>query len=105
MDGELGALFQEGRQVGGFFDWHIDIPLHEMTSGQHREFVIGKCRAMASRFWMLERPNGKAMEVRFYFHRNGALLLASINEVIVELPGEYELNKVIERRVSMTWTK
>ena len=105
MNGELGTLFQQGRQVGGFFDWHIDVAVLESTSRQHREFVIGNCKATAQRFWMLEWPNGNAMEARFYFYRNGALLLCNVNDVILVLPEGYELNKVIERRVVMTWTK
>ncbi|MBA7602016.1 hypothetical protein ES703_09101 [subsurface metagenome] len=101
MNGELGVLSIDGRQIGGFLDWELDIGLREVSASSARQYALTEWNARAHRFWMLEIPDTNAMEALFYFYKNGKLLPASSNKVKVKLPSDYPLNTIINSTLEM----
>lgn len=88
--GTMGKLVIDGRQVGGFKDWQIDVFIRK-----------GKAitRIFAESYWMFERI--KTAEATFYFSSNDALLIANQFPVTLELPESYALNKLIKTPLKM----
>jgi len=100
MNGDLGVFSIKNKQVGGFLDWEMDVPLREVSAGSTRQFTSG-WQATAYRFWMLEVPDTNIMDALFYFYRKGELIPASLNKVKVNLPPDYPLNTIINSELEM----
>lgn len=101
MNGELGVLSIENKQVGGFLDWQMDIDIREVSASLHQEYVVQKWKANARKFWMLEIPSSNIMDAVFYILFHDELLAVSKNRVKVKLPESYKLDEIIEAPLVM----
>ena len=102
MNGEIGTLNQEGRQIGGFFDWSIDIVLDETIRHGVRELGVRKI-VSASRYWLLEIPNSDIYEARFYKMISGQLVLMDEGQIGLGLPDKETLDRVLSAPLGMRW--
>ncbi len=93
MAGEIGKWMVGDRQVGGFRGWtaiiYKDPPLRSIVR--------------ASGFWMLEEVDTLKMVAFFYGEEGEGLKLVRKREAIVNLPANYELDKLILESVEMTF--
>lgn len=103
MNGELGVLSIDGKQVGGFLDWEMDINLREVSASSSKQYKLVGWKARAFQFWMLEIPNTNVMDALFYFYRKGQLIQASSNKVRIKLPPTYPLNIIINTQIEMNY--
>ncbi len=101
MNGELGVLSIQDKQVGGFLDWQMDIDIREVSASSHRQYVVQKWKAKARKFWILEIPETDVMEAVFYTLFHGELLAVSKNKVRIKLPKNYKLDEIMEAPLVM----
>jgi len=92
--GAIGKLEIDGRQVGGFRDWQIDVLFYNRTRAE--------AIAIAGNYWMFEKVEGKLLAT-FYFSINGELIMANQSLVNPELPKQYTLNKLIQAPLKMVF--
>ena len=52
MEGKLGAIYIDGRQVGGFLDWHVKLNLNEGVDGDDRTRELKSWRVKAWAHWL-----------------------------------------------------
>ena len=98
--GKLGILKLDGRQVGGFLDWEIQISLYSTIRGNTRVSKLQKWTATARKFWMLEQVTPDRLQAIFYCF-NGDLRQVSQNQVTVRLPNIYPLREMINKPLVM----
>ena len=89
--GTIGKLEIDGKQVGGFRDWRIDV----LVYGGDKS----KTTALAESYWMFEKV--KTATATFYFSLEGDLVIANQHLVNLELPENYALNKLIQAPLRM----
>ncbi len=97
MNGEIGTLFQEGKQIGGFYDWAIDIQL--LKGLQNNKAIV---KATAARFWVLCSPSQSEIRASFYRLVGDRLVLMNQAQVTVSLGDKLGL---IKKPLEMIWTK
>ncbi len=93
MNGELAALYQGGKQVGGIYDWQIDILFDSVIKNGWYEHKIIK-NITAQGYWLNIAPDSDYFCVEFYKVIRGQLVLIDTGKVEVDLP-----NKILDRRV------
>ncbi len=93
MNGEIGVIYQEDKQVGGIYDWKIDItPIPTIRDGWY-EFKVSK-EVTAQSYWLITVPNGNCFEVKFYKVIQWHLVLMDGGKVEVDLP-----NRILDHRL------
>ena len=94
MNGVLGVLYQGGKQVGGIYDWDIDIITSNSTirNGWY-EFKVFK-EITAQSYWLNLAPDSDYFEIKFYKAIRGQLVLIDGGKVGVSLP-----DKTLDRRL------
>lgn len=95
MYGAIGKLEIDGKQTGGFKDWHIETKLFTKPN---RSYTI----AIADSYWLFEKPEGEIIAT-LYFSLNGELVVANQSEVYLNLPDKYPLGKLIRLPLVMTF--
>ncbi len=93
MNGELGVLYQGGKQVGGFFDWEIDLTLVPTMRNGWYSFKAFK-RITIQSYWLINAPDGSCYEAKLYKAIRGQLILMDSGRVEVNLP-----NRTLDRRL------
>ncbi len=97
MNGEIGILFQDGKQIAGFYDWTIDVQL--MKGLQNNRVMV---KATADRFWVLCSPSQSEIRASYYRLIGERLVLMNKSSVQVELGATLG---IINRPLEMIWTK
>ncbi len=101
MNGELGVLYQEEKQVGGLYGWEIDFAYDSTVSNGWREFKITKGISAAS-YWLNFVPDGNCFDIKLYKAIRGQLVLVDSGKVMINLPSvrifDTKLNIPIEIR-------
>jgi hypothetical protein len=100
MQGEIGALYQ-GKQIGGFLDWTLDLRLFGSQSPDGAVYKVSMVKASASKFWLLYEPTDGEITANFYQLIKDRLVL--INSHIITADLIVDINKMINRPLVMTW--
>ena len=99
--GDIGTLWVEGRQVGGFLNWTIQVTVVPGSKGKLRTNKVTQWKATARRFWLLEEFGTDRMQAIFYCNDGMDLKQVSQNQVRVQLPVDYPLNQAISGELVM----
>jgi hypothetical protein len=99
--GEIGTLFQDGKQLGGFLNWAIDLKLNAIERPGGREYKKVLTKATASKHWLLEKPTEGEITAHYYLLVGDTLALVNSHIVQVELTGP--VNKMLGP-LEMIWT-
>jgi hypothetical protein len=104
MNGEYGAIFQKGKQVGGFLNWNMSFGVEETTaaSGQMKSYTVTRWRVVASPYYWTADTDGDVYTVDFYIYYEGMLLLASRNDVEIDRNLSEPVNRWIDKRLEIT---
>lgn len=99
--GKLGVLYLNGRQVGGFLDWEIEVMTYPIKKGNLKASKLSQLKITALKFWMLEKVNADSIEAIFYCFNGLDLKQVSQNKIKVNLPSEYPLDQLISTSLVM----
>lgn len=105
MRGELGTLNIDGRQIGGFLNWQIDIYLKREASRCSKRYGVQFIRVRADKYWMLEIPEANIVDAIFYVLFHDELMAVSQNKVRINLAPDVPLNKILDKRLGMVWMR
>lgn len=104
MEGSLGVLYQGNRQVGGFFDWQIDIQIEQKPQkGNHKVWIMVAKKVTAISYWLTEEPKGSTFEAKFYQYMGNRLVLADKGIVEIDLPDVKTLDRKLLAPMEMQW--
>ncbi len=85
MNGELGVLYQEDKQVGGLYDWEIITISQSTVRDGWYDFKVAK-EITARSYWLIVTPDGSIFEVKFYKAIRGQLILVDKGITMIDLP-------------------
>ena len=101
LNGEIGTLYQDGKQIGGFLDWSIDLKLNSVNQAEGRVYKHCMTKSTASKFWLLSTPTEAEITAHYYLLVGDTLALVNSHTVEVNLSGS--LNKILGP-LEMVWT-
>lgn len=55
MNGKLGAIYVDGRQIGGFLDWHVEIHLVDGVKNDSKTHRLQSWKVIAWAHWLTSR--------------------------------------------------
>ena len=102
MDGEIGTLYQEGKQVGGVFDWAIS---GRLASWAKDNWVEAKATKLvtAQSYWLIEKPDDDIFEVELYQRIRNQLVLIDTGTIKLKLPEVNVLNRTLPAPLTLRW--
>lgn len=95
--GEIGTFEFQGKQIGGFLDWHIDT-FTEKTDG-----IKAKTLSKAQSFWMLDDCATNEFEASFFQKHGDKLILIQKAKVRVTFPSIYHLDMWERKPIEMAF--
>ncbi len=101
MEGEIGSLVQDGKQIGGFLDWTIDLTLTSVERPQGREYKRALVKATANKYWVLCEPLQGEITALYYKLIGDKLALVNQAQVMIKLGKT--LDKVLNIPIEMIW--
>lgn len=84
MNGELGVIYQNGKQVGGFYDWEIELAPNSTIRDGWREFKLNK-EISAISYFLLKTPISNTFDAEFYKVKNKQLILIGRGKIVIDL--------------------
>jgi hypothetical protein len=82
MQGEIGTLNQ-GKQIGGFYDWSIDLNLTRTETPTGRVHKVSAIKASAKRYFFLIEPAEGEITANFYQLIKDKLVLMASHKVVL----------------------
>jgi len=101
MNGQLAVLYQ-GEQVGGIYDWNIDIRFEHLVVNKSRQYTSHKLIAALS-YWLIKVPHGNEFDAEFYQVIQNNLVLMDAGKVSIDLPDRKTLNRRLYAPLEIGW--
>lgn len=101
LEGQIGVLYQNGRQVGGVYDWSIRVVLDYTVSKGIRQYKPVK-HLDARSYWLLEDLQDNTFDATFYQVVSNELVVMDAGKVIIGFP-DYTLDKRLYAPLSIRW--
>jgi hypothetical protein len=100
-NGEIGTLNQDGKQIGGFYDWTLETRLEATKCEKWASYKLVGQIYTTPRFWLLEKPTSDSYEVNLYQLIRDTFALINTSHCKIEIPN-VPLNKI--NQMALTWT-
>ena len=104
MDGKLGVLYQDNKQVGGFFDWDIHL-VSDFTTVRGWKTFKPKKKISARSYYLVEKLKDNQFVVEFYDVVKTKLVLMDKGEAVVDLPDSKTLDRRLDAPIDIVWVK
>jgi len=104
MNGEIAALYQNNKQVGGVYSWEINLANDSTTVNGWQESTFKK-NISANSYWLVETPVDDCFEVKFYKVMQGSLVLMDEGIVDILLPDTITLDRRLDAPLEIIWRK
>ena len=102
MEGRLGGLFKDDKQIGGLVDWEFELLLADASNDITRVYKFAKWRLNSRSYWLFEEPD--IVTVRLYvgktYWEGDGKIITRIEDVFdtmvhkqIEIIGEGSLNE------------
>lgn len=102
MNGEIAALYQNGKQVGGVYNWNINLASATTTVNGWQEYKFVK-NITANSYWLTLAPDSNVFEVKFYKSIQGRLVLIDDGIVEITLPDTATLDRRLDAPLEIIW--
>jgi hypothetical protein len=66
MQGQLGALYQDGKQLGVFYDWTLNLSMTGMETVNSRVYKVRAIKSIASRYYLFSEPTEGEITANYY---------------------------------------
>jgi hypothetical protein len=81
MYGQLGALYQDGKQLGGFYDWTLDLSMTHLETADSRVYKVHAIKSIASRYYLFSEPTEGEITANYYQLIKGKLVLMARHNI------------------------
>lgn len=102
MIGIIGTLSQDGKQVGGIFNWSIDGVVAMARQGRWKAPHVSK-KVIASSYWLIAEPDSDIFKVDFYQQIGEQLILMDAGNVKLGLPDTTTLDRMLQAPLTLRW--
>jgi hypothetical protein len=86
MQGQLGALYQDGKQLGVFYDWTLDLSMTRLETADSRVYKVHAIKSIASRYYLFSEPSEGEITANYYQLIKGQLVLMATHLVKMNKP-------------------
>lgn len=101
LNGEIGSLIQDDKQIGGFLNWTIELNLTSTERPQGREYKKVITKGTAERYWLLCSPSQSEITALYYQLIKDRLVL--VNQAQVKINLDTVIDKMINKKLEMIW--
>ena len=102
MDGKIGVLNQNGKQVGGIYDWSVSLAWDSTTSKGWQKVKVVK-NIIAQSYWLTEIPKDSTYDIELYKEVDNQLVLMDVGIVGINLPDTETLNQRLYAPLELIW--
>uniref|UniRef100_A0A6M3KYU9 Uncharacterized protein n=1 Tax=viral metagenome TaxID=1070528 RepID=A0A6M3KYU9_9ZZZZ len=102
MDGILGVLKQDGKQVAGIYDWEINLAWDSTTSKGWQKVKVVK-HVIAQSYWLTEIPQDSTYDIELYKKIDGQLVLMDAGVIAINLPDTETLDRRLYAPLQLIW--
>jgi len=102
LEGQIGALYQDGRQVAGVYDWESHIILASTTVDGMKVYKPHK-HITARSYWLVEPVEENVFYAEFYQVLLDNLILIDAGTVGIDFPDCATLDRRLNAPISVTW--
>ena len=102
MDGKLGVLNQCGKQVGGIYDWEVNLSYDSAVKHGWQEVRVVK-HILAQSYWLVEIPIGNTYGIELYQEVEGQLVIMDEGNVSIDLPDIETLDQRLYAPLELIW--
>lgn len=100
MNGEIGTILLNDKDIGGFLNWNLSIQLREISTKPMKEYQVDELKADAKPYWLKEQVTG-TVDILFRKIIQGELVTVSKNRMKISIQ-DVPLNKLIYQVLEMT---
>ena len=104
LSGQIVTLNQDGKQVGGLYDWEAYLVLNFTTKDGFKEYKPVK-RIEARSYWLIEPISENTFDAEFYSVISNELVLTDAGKVYIELPDVRTLDRRLYAPISARWVR
>ena len=102
LSGQIATLNQAGEQVGGLYDWAINVVMNYTVKDGIKIFKPVK-HIEAQSYWLLKKIKSNKFGVSFFTVQGGQLVLMDAGEVVIDLPDLITLDQRLYAPVEARW--
>lgn len=102
MNGQLGVLYQNGKQTGGIYDWAVNLAYDSTVRKGWQQVKVIK-HILAQSYWLIELPDGTHFDIELYKYIQGQLVLMDAGEIAVKLPDIITLDRRLYAPLELKW--
>ena len=102
MDGQIGVLKQNGKQVGGIYDWSVSLVYDSTVSKGWTKLKIIK-NIYAQSYWLTEIPTDNIYDIELYKKVDSQLVPMDAGVVGIKLPDIETLNQRLYAPLELKW--
>ena len=100
--GEIGVLYQEGKQVAGIYGWEIHCWLEYVVTKGYKDYKpIKKISARA--YWLNKEIEDNDFYAEFYKKVDGNLVILDAGNVSINFPDTKTLDRRLDAELKMDW--
>lgn len=105
MNGEMAILYQNSKQIGGVFNWSIDIVLDATSKTDGTDWKVTQKKITATGYWLLNKPDTSIYQADFYKEVNGEAVLMQSGIVKIEFPEVNVFDRVLDAPLELEFIK
>ncbi len=102
MEGQIGALFQNGKQVGGVYNWEINLAFDSTIKDGWEKIKVVK-HVKAQGYWLVELPIDNLYDVELYEEIDNQLVLMDTGKAVIDLPDIVTLDRRLDAPLRIGW--
>jgi len=102
LEGQIGVLHQDGRQVAGVYDWETRVILDYTTKDGMKEYKPRK-KIDARSYWLVEPVEENVFDAEFYQVLNDNLILMDAGKVVIDFPDCGTIDRRLYAPIDIRW--
>ena len=104
LEGQIGVLYQEGKQTAGVYDWESHVILDYTTKGGMKEYKPHK-KISARSYWLVEPVKENVFYAEFYQTLLDNLILMDVGKVAIDFPDCATVDRRLYAPIEIRWIK
>ena len=102
IEGQIGALYQNDKQVAGIYKWEAHVTLKYTTVNNIKNYQPVK-NIEARNYWLVEPPEGNVFYAEFYQVVDNQLVLMDAGTIAVDFPDCKTLSRRLDAPLDLVW--
>ena len=102
LEGQIGVLSQNGKQIAGLYDWESHVVLNFTTKDGMKEYKPAK-HITARSYWILEPVRENVFDAEFYQIVSNELVLMDTGKVVIDFPDVRTTDQRLYAPINVRW--